>query len=101
MDAFIERDSRRSINGPFFDHRHEDAGPTGTRRSPERRVGAVLATVRKMADEAGLVAPLLEWQRSELVAALLRLRPRRPPAQYGCNEVLVLPRPLWASGNPP
>jgi alkylation response protein AidB-like acyl-CoA dehydrogenase len=59
MDAFIERDlvplEQRDDNVRFFDHRREDARTDWHRGGlPNEDWEALLATVRKMADDAGL-----------------------------------------------
>ncbi len=58
MDAFIERDlvplEQRDDNVRFFDHRREDARTDWERGGlPNEEWEALLATVRKMADDAG------------------------------------------------
>src|SRR5574337_648109 len=59
MDAFIARElvplERRDDNVRFFDHRREDARTDWERGGlPNEEWEALLATVRKMADDAGL-----------------------------------------------
>ena len=59
MDAFIERElvplEQRDDNVRFFDHRREDARTDWHRDGlPNEEWEALLATVRKMADDAGL-----------------------------------------------